>query len=155
MGFWQNLKYRFRPPQIADPDFGVLTYMYISNHPERSYWESEWSFPGLDQKVAIVLPGLENGPRPQYREFYLNLPTRLNRIIDLARPKLAEVFEKRLKQSLPENVFSVVKLSGFDVEDPTSKPLRWSISLETTGEKWLGIIIPFIDEEPQRATVDT
>jgi hypothetical protein len=155
MGFWHNLKLRFQPPRINDPDFGQLTYMYVSNHPERSYWEGEWPFPGLGHKVAIALTGSEEGPDPRYREFYLNLPGRLNRIIGLARPRLAEVFEQRLKLSLPEDIFSVVKLSSFDVEDPAATPLKWNVGLETTGDIWLGILIPFIDEVAQKATVDT
>jgi hypothetical protein len=49
----------------------------------------------------------------------------------------------------------VVKLAGFDVEDPKARPLERDISFETTGEKWLGIVIPFRGDTPQEAVVDT
>ena len=45
MKILRSFKLRFKPPKINDPDFGQLTFMYISDHPERSYWEGEWLFP--------------------------------------------------------------------------------------------------------------
>jgi hypothetical protein len=56
---------------------------------------------------------------------------------------------------LPEDIFSVVKLSGIGVEDPAAKPLKWEISFETTGDTWFGISIPFVDDVAQKASVDT
>ena len=47
------------------------------------------------------------------------------------------------------------EVAGFDVEDATQDPLRWDVAFETTGEKWLGISVPFIGDEPQTAVVDT
>ena len=40
----KRLKLYFNPPKIDDPDFGQLRFMYISNHPEQSYWEAEYLF---------------------------------------------------------------------------------------------------------------
>lgn len=155
MKLWDNLRLRFLSPRIADPDFGKLTFMFISNYPEKSYWEGEWAFPGLANKVAISLGGTESGPMTQFRDFYLSLPGQLDRIIGLVRPRLAEVFEQRLNLPLPEDMFSVLKLSVFGVEDPAAKPLKWNIGFETTGDTWLGIMIPLIDDVAQKATVDT
>jgi len=33
MGFLRNLKLRFRPPRITDPDFGSLDFVFIPNAP--------------------------------------------------------------------------------------------------------------------------
>jgi hypothetical protein len=31
----------------------------------------------------------------------------------------------------------------------------WDVGFETTGEKWLGITIPFVGDRPQDPVVDT
>jgi hypothetical protein len=129
--------------------------MYIPNAPERSYWEGEWLFPRTRSAISIALRGGEDGPLPESRQFYLDLPGRFEQVLSAARPKLAEVFRNWLNQELPEDIFAVVKLAGFDIEDPKAQPLEWDISFETTGEKWLGIVIPFRGGTPQEAVVDT
>jgi len=155
MGLLHSLKLRFSPPRVNDPDFGRLLFMYIPNAPERSYWECEWTFPKTSTVISIGLPGGENGPFPDSRQFYLDLPGRFDQILAQIRPKLAKVFKTWLQQDLPQDIFTVVKLAGFSLEDPTVRPLQWDISFETTGEKWLGITVPFEGDTPQEAVVDT
>ena len=155
MGLLDRLRLRFSPPRITDADFGHLLFMYIPNAPERSYWEGEWLFPGTQSVISIGLPGDERGPLLESRQFYLDLPGRFEGILAAARPRLAEVFRSWLQQELPEDIFTAVKLAGFGVEDPRARPLEWDMSFETTGPKWLGIVIPFRDDTPQEAVVDT
>lgn len=155
MGILHKLKMRFSPPRITDSDFGSLLFMYVPNAPERSYWECEWTFPKTGTVISIGLPGGESGPVPEARQFYLSLPGRFEQIVAATRPKLEHVFETWLQQELPQDIFAVVKLAGFDVEDPKAQRLHWDISFETTGEKWLGIIIPFEGDTPQEPVVDT
>jgi hypothetical protein len=100
------------------------------------------------------LDGPESGPLPEAREFYLSLPARFEQIIAAARPKLAEVFKTCLQQELPQDIFTVVKLAGFGVEDLKAKPLRWDIGFETTGERWLAIHIPFEGDIALEPVVD-
>jgi hypothetical protein len=154
MSIFKSLKLQFRPPKMQDPDFGPLTFMYISNHPERSYWEAEWTFPPTGTVVSIGLDGDESGPKPETRQWHMGLPSRFPRILQLAKPELAKAFKLWLDQDLPKDIFSVVKLSGFGVEDPQAHPLHWDISFETIGEKWLGITISFVGDEAKEAIVD-
>ena len=56
---------------------------------------------------------------------------------------------------MPDDMFSELKLTGFDVEDPNGHPLHWGVWFETTGEKWLGIAIPFVDDVAGEAEIDT
>ena len=155
MALLHNLKHRFRPPRITDPDFGSLLFMFIANAPERSYWECEWTFPKTGTVISIGLPGGENGPLSEARQFYLSLPGRFEKILEAARPQLADVFRTCLQQDLPQDIFAVAKLAGFGLEDPNARPIEWDISFETTGEKWLGIVIPFVGDTVQQAVVDT
>jgi hypothetical protein len=155
MKIFKSLKLQMKPPKKTDPDFGQLTFMYISNHPERSYWEGEWMFPPTGTRVSIGLDGDESGPRPEARKWHLELPSRFQRILEFARPELVKVFTTWLQQELPDDIFTVVKLSGFGVENPKAYPVEWDISFETTGDKWLGITIPFVGDEPREAVVDT
>ena len=155
MGILHNLKLRFSPPRIADSDFGSLLFMFIPNAPERSYWECEWIFPKTGTAISIGLPGGESGPLPEARQFYLSLPGRFEQILAAARPRLEHVFKAWLQQDLPQDIFTVVKLAGFGVENPKAQPVEWDISFETTDEKWLGITIPFIGDTPQEAVVNT
>jgi hypothetical protein len=60
-----------------------------------------------------------------------------------------------LQEDLPQNIFTVVRLSGFGLEDVRAQPVQWDISFETTGDKWLGITIPFVGDTAEKATVDT
>ena len=112
-------------------------------------------FPPTGTPVSIGLDGDESGPRPATREWHLDLPSRFDRILELARPELANVFKSWLKQDLPDDILTVMKLSGFGVEDPRAQPVNWDVSFETTGDTWLGITIPFQGEEAKEATVDT
>ena len=155
MGFLHNLKLRFAPPRLADPDFGTLLFMFIPAAPERSYWECEWQFPKTGTLISIGLPGGERGPLPESRQFCLCLAERYEQILAAARPKLEEAFRDYLQQDLPPDVFKVAKLAGFGVEDPKAQPMKWDIAFETTGERWLGISIPFVGDTPQVAVVDT
>lgn len=155
MGVFHNLKLRLSPPRITDPDFGSLVFMFVPNAPERSYWECEWLFPKTGTLVSIGLDGGESGPVPEARQFYLRLPDKFEQILAAARPRLEEVFKTWLVQDLPQDIFTAVKLAGLGVDDPKSDPVRWDMSFETTGEKWLGIRIPFEGNAPQKAIVDT
>jgi hypothetical protein len=155
MGLLHTLKLQFSPPRIIDPDLGSLLFMFVRNVPERSYWECEWKFPNTGTEISIALLGDEHGPSPEARQFYLSLPGRFDQILAAARPQLQEVFREWLQQDLPQDIFTVLKLAGFGVEDAKQQPVHWDISFETTGDEWLGIIIPFVGDTAQKATVDT
>ena len=105
--------------------------------------------------ISIGIPGGEEGPSSAARQFYLDLPGRFEEILEAARPRIVEVFRTCLEQDLPQDIFTVVKLSGFGLEDVKSRPLQWNISFETTGKKWLGIVVPFVGDTAQQAIVDT
>src|SRR5689334_15673245 len=105
MGLFHNLKLRFSPPRMTDPDFGSLLFMFIPNAPEQSYWECEWRFPKTGTEVSIGLPGTESGPQPEARQFYLTLPGRFEQILAVARPRLQEAFLEWFDQELPQDIF--------------------------------------------------
>lgn len=155
MGFLRSLRLQFCPLKKNDPDFGKLLYMYISNHPEKSYWECEWKFSPTGTIISISLPGNESGPYPESREFYKEIIPKYEKIIALVRSQLSTVFKEWLNKELPTDIFSEIKLSGFGLDDARSCSLKWDIKFETTGNKWLGIIIPFEGEMPQKEVVDT
>lgn len=155
MGFLRSLKLQFFPLRKDDPEFGRLLFMYISNHPERSYWECEWKFPPTGTIISISLPGDESGPYSQSRAFYKEIVPKFQTILELVRPQLNIAFKEWLDKEIPKDIFSELKLSGLGLDDGKSHPLKWDISFETTGSKWLGIMIPFEGEMPQKAIVDT
>ena len=155
MGLLDKLKCMFSPLKISDPDFGELLFMSMRNSPDLSYWECEWRFPNTDTSISIALPGGEDGPLPESREFYLGLLSRFDDILQRARPKLDKAFSEWLEVELPADLFSELKLAGFGVENPKAETIEWDISFETTGDKWLGIIIPFKGDTAQDAVVDT
>ena len=149
------MKLWLSPPKIIDPVFGKLVFMHVQKHPERSYWEGEWKLSESGRSVGISLCGGEEGPSEDSRRFYLNLPARIDQIVERCRPSLARVFREWLNKELPADVFSELKLTRFDVDDPKGHPLHWTVMFEATGEKWLGITIPFVDEAAADAEVDT
>jgi hypothetical protein len=156
VSLFQSLKLRLSPPKLTDPEFGPLRFMYIANAPERSYWEAEsWLFGPTQTLVGVGLLGSETGPLPEARAFYLGLPGRFAGILDSVKPLLDRVTREWLDRPLAADCWSDVKLSGFDVDDPRIQPLNWSISFETIGDKWLGIMIPFVGEQPGEPVVDT
>jgi hypothetical protein len=155
MRLLSELKLRFRPPRLQDPVFGPLLYMYIPRDPSRSYWEGEWLFPPTQTKVAISLPGTLEGLNDTGRAFYLKLPTEFDRIMQRARPLLDRVFLEWIGRPLSADLWQDVKLGGFAVENLAVVPPLWDVSFETTGEKWLGITIPFVGDQPQDPILDT
>ncbi len=112
-------------------------------------------FPKTGTHVFVALRGGESGPTQDARRFYLGLSGRFEQIIEACRPRLENVFLDWLEQRLPTDIFSVLNLSGFSVEDPQEEPIRWVVSFETTGDKWLGITIPFVGDTAMEAEVDT
>ncbi len=155
MGFLRNMKLWLSPPKIVDPVFGKLVFMHIGNHPERSYWEGEWKLPKQEHSIEISLRGCEAGPSEESRRFYLSLADKIGQITDRCRPQIAKVFREWLNRDTPDDIFSELKLTGFEIDDPNERPLRWSVQFETTGERWLGITIPFVDDTPGDAEIDT
>jgi hypothetical protein len=155
MGLLKELRLRFRPPALVDPDFGRLLFMYIPREPSRSYWEAEWLFPPTATKIAISLPGTPAGPRDSGRAFYLALPMRFEHVLESVRPVLDRALREWLGRPLNLDIWKDVKLAGFGVEDPDVDPIAWDVGFETIGEKWLGITIPFVGDEPQEPAIDT
>jgi len=156
MTFLHALRLRFSPPRLTDPDFGELVFMHIPDAPEKSYWEGvEWPFPPTGALVCLEFLGDESGPLPDSRRFYLALPGRFPALLELVRPALDKVFRDWYDRPLSSDVWQDVKLTGFGLEDPRGRPVRWDISFEATGEKWLGISVPFEDDTPGVAIVDT
>ncbi len=155
MSFLQNLKIWLRPPRMQDPDFGNLVFIHISNAPERSYWECRWTFPKTGSEVEICLRGDESGPSLEARQFYLRLPGQYEQILAACRPRLEQAFTRCRRIPLPDDMFSVLKLVGFGVEDPKEEPVRWEVAFETTDDDWLCITIPFVGETAMEAVVDT
>ncbi len=95
------------------------------------------------------------GRFPKLGEFYLQLPSRFDDILSAARPKLESVFSNWLQRGLPEDLFSELKLAGFGLRTPRQNRIKWDVSFEATGAKWLGIIIPFEGDKAMDAVVDT
>lgn len=155
MGFLHNLKLWLSPPRMTDPDFGQLIFMHIDKRPERSYWEGEWTFPATRTAVGITLRGGENGPNPEARQFYLTLPSRFDSILKACRPRLEQVFRDWRNQQLPQDIFTVVKLTGFGVENPQEQPIQWDVGFETMDDDSLGITIPFVGDTAMEPVVDT
>jgi hypothetical protein len=155
MSIFHNIRLKFRPPKIIDPEFGQIRFMYISRYPERSYWEGEWMFSPTGTYISIGLPGDESGPLQESRQWARGLVNRYPIILERARSQLDEVYRSWFHHELPSDIFTVMKLSGFDVEDPRAFPVEWNISFETISDRWLGITIPFIGDEPKDAIVDT
>lgn len=149
----KDLRLRFRPPRLDDPAFGMLRYMHIP--PTRSYWEGEWLFRPTGTKVAIGLPGTPEGPAEQGRAFYLALPAKFEQVVEQVRPVLDGVFREWIGRPLNPDLWQEVKLGGFNVEDPSVAPTQWDVGFETTGDKWLGITIPFVGDQPQDPVVET
>ena len=151
----KELRLRLRPPRLHEPVFGPLLYVYMPRDPSRSYWEGEWLFPPTQTRVAVGLPGPEEGPAESGLAFYLALPARFEDIIHRVRPTLEQVFLAWLGRPLSPNIWQDVELGGFGVEDPTAVPVTWDVVFETKGEKWLGITVPFVGDDPQRPVIDT
>ena len=64
------------------------------------------------------------------------------------------MYKSELGEPLPQDIFTTLKLTGFGVKDPYEQPVRWDISFETTGDKYLGVLIPFIGNTAMEPEVD-
>jgi hypothetical protein len=106
-------------------------------------------------QISISLPGSIEGPTESGRKFYLALPALFEEILGTVRPILDRVFRESLGRPLDSDLCRDVKLAGFGVEDPDVAPTSWDIAFETTGQKWLGIMIPFVANEPREPVIDT
>ena len=125
MGLLKELRLRFRPPRMEDPDFGVLLYMHIPHAPANSYWEGEWLFPATRTKVAIALPGGLDGPDIKARAFYLELSTQFDHVVKQVWPALDRVFREWIGRPLDTDLWKDVRLSGFGVEPLNIVPITW------------------------------
>ena len=155
MNLFANLYALWSPPRLHDPAFGDLVFIRIPEHPECSYWECEWSFPVTGTRFTVVIPGSEKGLDPDAREFFLTLPDRFEFITTQCRAPLQVVWREWFETDLPSDLFSVLSLAGIGINSLDASAVEWEVSFETTGDKWLGITVPFIGDQPQEATVET
>jgi hypothetical protein len=155
MSVLKTLKYWLKPLKMTDPDFGILTFIYVSKWPERSYWECKWQFPSTGTIVGITLDGDESGPRAESRHFYLSLPGRFPQILALCRPVLEQVYKDKKHEPAPSDVFSLFKVSGFGVKDRREDPIQWDVSFEAKGDDYLGVLIRFMGESANPPEVNT
>jgi hypothetical protein len=139
---------------MTDLDFGTLTFIYVSQNPERSYWECEWRFPSTGTVVLIALDGDESGPTAESRQFFLGLPGRFQQILALCRPVLEQVYKDEKHEPPPPDIFSPFKLLGFGVKDPRENLIQWDVSFETNGDDYLGVLIRFMGESAMPPEVD-
>lgn len=146
---------RFQPRSIDDPTFGRLLFMSVKHDASKSYWEGEWTFPPTGTAISIGLPGGEEGPLAESRAFFIDMPGRFDGVLKAVRPALDSVFREWLGRPINEDIWSDVQLAGFGLENPMAAPVEWDIGFETTGEKWLGITVPFVGDSPQTPVVDT
>ena len=115
-------------------------------------------FPPTGAVVGITLHGGESGPDNDARQFYLGLsvyPHASTPSGGACRSKLQHVFRDWRDGHVPEDVFAAVELTGFGLEDPQQKPIRWDVGFETTDDDWLAITIPFVGDTPQEPPLDT
>jgi hypothetical protein len=68
---------------------------------------------------------------------------------------LEQALRKWLDHPLPADIFTVIQLAGFGLEDPMENPTRWEVSFESTGGRRFGITIPFVGETAMEPVVDT
>jgi hypothetical protein len=101
------------------------------------------------------LPGTLDGPSDQARQFYRDLSEHFERHLTHALPHLDRAFHEWLDRHLQADLWKDVRLSGFDVQDPSATPTAWDMMFETIGNKWLAITIPFVGDVPQDGVVDT
>ena len=155
MGILRNIRLRFSPPRLQDPEFGPMRFMFIPHAPARSYWEAEWRFPPTNTDISIGVGGDENGPRADARAFYLALPAQFEQLMARVRPALDKVFQQWYSRPMANDLWQDVKLAGFGVDDLDAKPPKWDVSFEAIGEKWLGITVPIDGDRVLDAVVDT
>ena len=155
LGFFERLKLGFRPLLREDPEFGSLSFVYVANRPDRSYWEAEWLFPPVGYRVAINLDGDLAGPTEEARSFYRARVIAFEETIREVRPQLEKVAIAWLDRPLAVNLWDDLKLAGLGTDDLNASPRTWDISFETTGKRWLGITVPMIGDRAQEAQVDT
>src|SRR5713101_156064 len=68
------------------------TFIYVSQNPERSYWECEWRFPSTGTVVLITLDGDESGPTAESRQFFSACRDASKQILALCLPVLEELY---------------------------------------------------------------
>ena len=116
----ESLRLRFRPPRLDDRSFGPLVFMYIPNDPDNSYWEAEWLFPPTGSRVSISLPGGIDRPGAESRDFMLSRGREFDQIMELARPKLAEVLRSYLSRPLFDDILRKLLRVRFGRGGPAS-----------------------------------
>jgi hypothetical protein len=63
--------------------------------------------------------------------------------------------QTKVGRPLNTDIWQDVELDGFGVEDSAAVPVAWDVGFEAKGEKWLGITIPFVGDDPQQPVIDT
>jgi hypothetical protein len=100
------------------------------------------------------LPGDEAGPSPESRQFYLSLPGRFHEILAASRSSLEQIYKDELGEPMPQDIFSVFKLTGFGIQDPNNQPILWDVTFELTLDRYLAVFIPFVGDRALEPEVD-
>jgi hypothetical protein len=157
MSLVKSLRMLFFPPKIVDPVFGKMRFMYISSNPTRSYWECEdWLFPPTNSRIGLSLDGGEDGPKEEFRQFYLNLVPRFESLVRIARPSIEKGYAQFVEKRLPEDLFEALRFTAFHIEKMDGKNTEWNMMFETRSDDyWYAFTIPFVGDTPGEAIVDS
>lgn len=149
------IRHKFSSKTLIDPIFGEATFIAMPRAPHKAYWECQWRFPVTSSVINIAMPGDENGPFPETRNFYTDLADRFHKHLLTAKPHLQKAFNAQYGIELPKDIFSVMTLSGFDLENPHTSPRRWEMSFTTRPHlKSRFFTIPFEGDTALPAIID-
>lgn len=151
MNFFKRIKLFFSPRVIQDEMLGKLTFIYISNFPERSYWEGEWLFPTTQTVITILLKGGESGPLPEFLEWYRGLPARYSKVIKTVEQKLADAYEELYSKKPPRDFVNQFTFAGASVLDPRAQDVEWDLSFDITVGDVYSVTVPFVGDKAGNA----
>nr|GFD23355.1 hypothetical protein [Tanacetum cinerariifolium] len=90
MGFWSF--FFGQPVKIDDVFFGEMTFIEISNHPEKSYFECQRYFKPIDGLIELGVTGKLSGPMQCQKDFFAQLERDYQLIVAAVIPVMEEEF---------------------------------------------------------------
>jgi hypothetical protein len=116
---------------IKDPDFGFISYELPYKTGGEGFWQmyNDWDHPESNAKIGCsAIPGDENGPFKEARQFLLSKRNDLDALWDLCCDELIKIIAVWYPEEKGRDPKEVYYLSSLSMENSNSD--EWEVSFE-------------------------
>ncbi|OAI19158.1 MULTISPECIES: hypothetical protein [Methylomonas] len=135
MSLISSLLKKFRPLEVDDPFFGLITYMKMPRG-RISYWEATRLFKPSNREIELFIdaPAAELPPNELQRQFFTSVEVRFKEVLKAVELVLRPQFEEWTRKPLCESFEVEFTMTSFSIPCASLEHAEWEISFESKSD---------------------